>query len=188
MRKVNAILAFSILVLFVVHGIFGGFQVMGVLPGGNTFLTVLAWIMMGLIAVHLCLSLKLTGDTLHALKMAGKSYFRENHLFWARRISGLAVLLFVIFHIMIFLGQGSGTSYRLSYFGTLQLVSQILLVASVAVHVLCNIRPLFIAFGAGRKGGSYLKDILLILAIILLFTGAALIIYYLRWNVFWRYG
>lgn len=186
MRKINAILAVSILVLFVMHGIFGGFQVMGVLPGGNTFLTVLAWIMMVLLFAHMAVSIRLTADTMHALKMARKSYFRQNQLFWARRISGFAVILFVIFHIIIFLGKGSGTAYRLVYFGNLQLAGQILLVVSVAVHVLCNIRPLFISCGAG-SARNYLKDIVLIVGIILLFTGAAMIIYYLRWNVFWRY-
>lgn len=186
MRKVNAVLTIGILVLFVVHGIFGGFQVMGILPGGNQLLTRLSWLMMGLIAVHMVISIRLTADTLHALKMSGKSYFRQNQLFWARRISGFAVFVFVLFHIIIFLGKGSGAAYRLSYFGDLQLASQILLVVSTAIHVLCNIRPLFIACGAGKLR-DYLKDVLLVLAVILLFTGIAFLLYYLRWNVFWRY-
>ena len=185
MRKANVILCIGILVLFLVHGILGGFQVIGVTAGGNDFLKGLTWVLLALVGVHGVIGTKYTVDTLRALKKSGKSYFKENRLFWARRISGFAVMLFVVIHAVIFLGKGSGENYRLNYFGTLQLISQILMVISVAVHVICNIKPLFISLGS--KGiRAYLCDILFILSVVMLFCGVAMVIYYLRWNVFWR--
>lgn len=186
MRKLNVLLTIAILALLAAHGICGGFQAMGVLPGGNDLLTVLAWIMIVLICLHMVVSLIYTAQTLQALKKSEKSYFRANTLFWARRISGFAVVLFVFFHVLIFMGGGSGTRYRLNFFGDAQLVSQILLIVTIAVHVLCNMKPLFISCGA-RRFREYLKDILLIIGVLLLFAGAAMVIYYLRWNMLWRY-
>lgn len=93
-------------------------------------------------------------------------------------------MLFVFCHIAIFLG-GSGEVYRLTVFEGGQLATQILLVLSVVVHVLTNIKPLLISFGI--KGFRvYVKDVLFILAIVMLFGGIAMVVYYLRWNVLWR--
>lgn len=184
MRKWNTLLSVCIMVLLVIHGIAGGFQLMGVIPGGNLILEKLSYLMLALIALHGLFGIILTVDSLRILKKAGKSYFRENSLFWARRISGFAVLLLTVFHLMLFLNLGDG-AYRLRLFENPQLFSQLLLVAAIAVHVLTNIRPLTVALGAGGIR-TYIRDILLILAVILLFGGAAFVIYYFRWNVLWR--
>lgn len=184
MRRLNSLVSVLILVLFVIHGVAGGFQLMGVLPGGNQKLTVLAWIMAALLAVHVLIGIKLTADSIAVGRKTGSFYFRANALFWTRRISGFAMLIFVALHLMIFVVSSSGV-YRLNMFAGPQLASQILLVLTLIVHVVSNIRPLSLSLGiCGIK--LYLRDIMLILSIVLLFTGAALVIYYLRWNVFWR--
>ena len=77
----------------------------------------------------------------------------------------------------------NGEVFRLNYFGTVQLISQILLVISIAVHVLSNIKPLLIAMGV-RGFRDIFIDVLYIFSIMLLFAGAGFVIYYLRWNVF----
>ena len=185
MRKINAVLSIAILALFLVHGIMGGFQLMGIVPGGDQTLTVISWILAVLIGLHTLVGIKLTVDTLKATKAAGVSYPGANRLFWTRRISGFAIMLFIICHILVFMGSGSGSAYRLIYFGTFRLIVQILLVVSVAIHAITNIRPLLISFGI--KGYRvYVKDVLFILAIVMLFCAAAMVIYYLRWNVLWR--
>ena len=185
MRKINAFFSMGILVLFLVHGILGGFQAIGLMPGGDQLLAVLAWILIGICGAHAVIGIILTVETCLAMKRSGSSYLKENRIFWARRVSGLAVILFLVIHLLIFIGRGNDVSYRLVYFGRVQLATQILLVVSVGIHVLTNIKPLFLSFGV--KGiGSYVKDILLILAFVMVFCGAAMLIYYLRWNVFWR--
>ena len=184
MRKVNAVISMAVMVLLLVHAVAGGFQLMGMVAGGNRILSVLAWIMSGLILGHIIIGIKLTIDTVKAIRKSGISYGRENRIFWARRISGFAVMLFVFCHIAIFMGS-SGDVYRLTVFEGVQLATQILLVISLAVHVLTNIKPLLISFGI--KGFRiYVKDVLFIIAIMMLFCGIAMVIYYLRWNVLWQ--
>ena len=184
MRKVNAVISMAVVALLLLHAVAGGFQLMGVFPGGNQVLAVLAWIMTGLIVLHIIIGIKLTADTLIAIRKSGVSYQRENRIFWARRISGFAIMLFAFCHVAIFLGP-SGDVFRLTVFEGVQLATQILLVLSIAVHVLTNIKPLLISFGI--KGlRIYVKDVLFVLAILMLFSGIAMVIYYLRWNVMWR--
>lgn len=177
MRRFNAILTGLILLLFLLHAILGGFQLLGL---GSTALKTLAWVAVGLVALHTLIGAKLTADTLRVWKRTRVSYWRENKLFWARRLSGLAVMVFLVFHMTAF-GTGGGAVYRLRWFDAAKLATQLLLVASIALHVVSNVKPLLIAFGI--KGlRAWAADLLVILAVLLLFMAAALVVYYLRWN------
>ncbi len=182
MRKFNAVLSMGILALFLIHAIAGSFQLAGIIPGGSGIMKAAAWLMLGLIVIHIIIGCKLTADTLQACKKSGVSYHKENKLFWLRRSSGFAIMIFILFHVLIFLGKDENGVFRLSYFGILQLISQILLVISIAVHVLTNIRPLMIAIGT-KSYAKILLDILFILSVILILSGIGFVIYYLRWNV-----
>ena len=182
MRKCNAVLSIGILALFLIHAVAGAFQLFGFISGGSAVMEKIAFAMVCLIFIHFVIGIKLTFDTVTAIKKSGASYFKENKLFWIRRISGFAVMLFVIFHIMIFLGTNNG-AYRLNLFEGIQLASQLLLVLSAAVHVITNIKPLMIAVGA-KSYRVFLTDIILVLSILLVLTGIAFVIYYLRWNIF----
>ena len=181
MRKANALLSMGILVLFLIHAVLGGFQLSGILPGGSRILMILAWLMTVLIALHTVLGCIMTVQTFSAQKKSGAAYPKENRLFWTRRISGFAVMLLILAHIVIFLGSSAGGVYRLNLFGTVQMISQILLVIAVAVHVLTNIKPLMLALGV-RGFQEFFTDILLILSVLLCFCGIAFLIYYLRWQ------
>ncbi|MBR1591563.1 MAG: hypothetical protein IJ666_00920 [Ruminococcus sp.] len=182
MRKFNAVLSISVLVLFLVHAVSGAFQLMGITGGGSVILNIISWAMLGLIILHIIIGIKLTADSLKAVRKSGVSYKKENRIFWVRRISGFAIILFILCHVIIFIGK-SGEAFRLNYFGTVQLISQIMLIISIAVHVLSNIKPLLIAMGV-RGFKDIFVDALYILSIILFFSGTGFIIYYLRWNVF----
>ncbi len=182
MRKCNAVLSMGILALFLVHAIAGSFQLSGILSGGSVMMQAVAWLMLVLIMIHVIIGCKLTADTLKACKKSGVSYYKENKLFWLRRSSGFAIMIFILFHVLIFLGKDENGVYRLSYFGILQLISQILLVVSIAVHVLTNIKPLMISIGT-KSYAKILIDILFILSVILILSGVGFAIYYLRWNL-----
>lgn len=184
MRKWNAIVCLLLLALLVIHAVGGGFQLMGIIPGGGTTLTYLAWIMAALLVVHVVIGIKLTIDSVVAGRRSGRFYLRQNLEFWARRISGIAVMLLVVCHLLIFNVSSSGV-YRLHVFEGAELTTQILLVIALLVHLLTNIRPLMISFGIGHLR-IYVRDILFILAVLMLFAGIALFIYYLRWNVLWK--
>ncbi|MBR1497311.1 MAG: pilus assembly protein PilX [Oscillospiraceae bacterium] len=177
MRKCNAILTAAILLLFLLHAILGSFQLAGL---GGTAAKPVAWAAAVLILVHTGIGVKFTADTLRVWKKTGVSYFRENRLFWARRISGFAVMALLLFHFTAF-GDSGGAAYRLKYFGRGRLAAQLLLVAAIALHVLTNVKPMLISFGV-RSLKPRAGDILFVLSVLLLFFTAAFVVYYLRWN------
>jgi succinate dehydrogenase hydrophobic anchor subunit len=179
MRKINSVISAIILILFLVHSVMGGFQLMGIISGGNAFMQFAAYVMAVLIFVHLVIGIKLTADTLKAEKKSGVSYSKANKFFWIRRISGFLIMLFVLFHVMIFVNIGDG-AYRLKLFAFPELFTQICLVLSVAVHVISNVKPLEIAIGI-RAGKSAAGDIIFVITALLLFSAAGFVIYFLRW-------
>lgn len=81
--------------------------------------------MVALVAVHVVLSCILTAKAIKTWKVTGAPYLRENTLFWARRISGIAVMLLLAFHVLAFRSSSSG-SFTLSFFGGFQLAANIL--------------------------------------------------------------
>lgn len=177
MRKWNGIITAVILILFLLHGIMGSFQLMGV---GGTALKGIAWLSVALTAVHALISLKLTADTIRAVKKTGAPYIRRNLLFWARRVSGFALLVLLVFHMTAF-SEGGGGTYRLKWFNDGKLVTQILLVCALGIHVGSNILPSLITFGI-RDQREKAGRIFFALSVLLLFMAAAFILYYLRWN------
>ena len=107
MRRINSLLTLLILVLFLLHGIFGAFQLFGI---GATALKGLARAALTLTVVHALIGVKLTYDSIRVWRKTGAAYFRENRMFWTRRISGLAVLVLLVFHMLAFSATGSGGS------------------------------------------------------------------------------
>ncbi|MBQ8966086.1 pilus assembly protein PilX [Ruminococcus sp.] len=181
MRRANAVISMAVLALFLLHAVMGGFVTAGFMDGGSVFMKGMAWLMVTLIIAHVAIAVKLTADTLIALKRSGTSYFKENKLFWIRRISGVAVMIFILFHIMIFLGNNDGT-YRLNFFGGAQLASQILMVLSLGIHIVTNAKPMLLGFGT-KSWKELGTDLALILTGILLFAGICFVVYYLRWRM-----
>lgn len=178
MRKINTVLSLLLLIILMIHGTMGSFMLLGISSSAGK---VLAWIGVAVLAAHTVIGIILTGKTIRTAKRAGGSrYLRQNALFWARRASGLAILILLFFHIGLFGGVQDGV-YILFPFTTVKLVTQLLLIASVFVHVFMNIRPLLVSLGVikykERRG-----DLYLILSVLLLFMAGAVIIYYIGWQ------
>lgn len=176
MRRINMILVIGMLVTFLIHGIMGALQIAG--ADANAMKTT-AWICVGFVALHVIVTSILTVQTLHARRLSGAGYFKDNLLFWTRRISGFLVIIPLIMHLVIF-HSSNAEAYRLQVFTTGRMISQILLVAAIALHVLTNIKPALISFGV-KGHREFAVDLLFILTIILLLITAAFVIYYLRW-------
>jgi hypothetical protein len=104
MRKVNTILSVLLIVIFMIHGIMGSFMLLGV---GASAGKILAWIGVAILAAHMVIGVLLTVQTFKASKAGGKSYLKQNELFWTRRASGLAILIMMFFHI----GQTDCTAF-----------------------------------------------------------------------------
>ena len=177
MRKWNGVITAGILVLFLAHAVMGSFQLYGV---GNTALRHTARAAMILVVIHAVISAKLTLDTIRTVRRTGAPYIRQNLLFWARRVSGFALLVFLVLHMTAF-STGGGGAYRLKWFNTGRLVTQILMVLTLGIHLISNIKPALITFGI-RGLKSKTGHILFALSVLLLFMAGALIVYYLRWN------
>ena len=176
LRMINFFAVAGILVSFLIHSISGSvrlFGAQGISP------KISARICMLFVVVHVIVSAILTVKTVKTIRKSGKSYFGENKLFWARRISGFALLIPLVMHLLIFRGTGDD-AYRLVFFDTGRLISQILLVACLALHIILNIRPLFIGVGVKRRG-AIAADIGLVLAVLLLLCCCAFCFYWLRW-------
>ncbi|MBQ9625376.1 MAG: pilus assembly protein PilX, partial [Clostridia bacterium] len=124
MRKFNAALTAVIMLLFIAHAVFGSFQMLGIT---GAVLEHLARGMAVLVILHALIGVKLTIDTLKTQKEAGVSYFKENKLFWIRRISGFGVMLFLCFHMFAFGGKNANGVYRLYAFTGFKLVANLLL-------------------------------------------------------------
>lgn len=154
-----------------------GHQFRGISSGAGKFL---AWIGVGILAAHTVLGLLLTAQTFRASRSGGKLYGKQNALFWARRTSGLAILLMLFFHIGVF-GRVQDGVYILFPFTTVRLLTQLLLVASVFVHLLLNLRPLLVSLGIVRDKEQR-GDLYLILSILVLFAAGSIILYYIGWN------
>mgnify|MGYP004683188609 FL=1 len=177
MRKINTILSVLLLVIFMLHGLMGSFMLLGI---GSSAGKILAWVGVAVLAAHTVIGVILTIKTLKIFKNAGNSYLKQNAVFWARRASGLAILILMFFHIGLFGGVQDGI-YILFPFTTVKLITQLLLVAALFIHLFINIRPLLVSLGIisykERRG-----DIYLILSVLLLFSAGAVIIYYIGWH------
>ncbi len=182
MRRANAVVTALIMVLFLIHMIWGGMELAGMVKGGSTLFSVLSRVMLLLMAVHFLIAVLLTAQTVRACRMSGVFYLKQNRLFWIRRISGFALMLFILCHVLIFMGTDENGVYRLSLFAGAQLLTQILMVVSLLVHLLCNITPLRIALGIEDRH-RIRTDVMLVLSCLLFLAGAAFVIYFIRWRV-----
>ncbi len=178
MRKWNALLAMAALVLILIHIVMGSFLLTGM---GHTAVKALARAAAALLIVHTVLGIKYTVDSLRVWRKTGAGYFRENRLFWARRLSGFAFLVLFFFHFTAF-GTTVDGVFQLKVFTGAKLSCQLLLVLSLAVHLFTNLRPLMLSLGVQGKRG-WLGSVLFVLSVVLLFAAAAFVIYYLRWNL-----
>ena len=176
MRKLNMALVAAMLAAFLAHAIMGSMRLFG---GDSAPVAAVAWVTLALAAAHVVITAVLTAQTLHARHRSGAGYFKDNKLFWVRRISGFAILIPLVMHLVIFRSANADV-YRLQVFTAGRMVSQILLVLAIALHVLTNIKPALIGLGV-TDTKAFAVDLLLVLSVLLLLFAAAFAVYYVRW-------
>ena len=93
----------------------------------------------------------------------------------------MAILLLLFCHLTAF-GYDRDGAYRLHWFTTGRLMTQLLLLAAIGLHLITNLKPLLLAFGQKNLRG-YFGDLLVALSVLLLFMAVAFVVYYLRWNM-----
>ena len=169
MRRVNAIVTAGMLLCFILHAVFGSLQLFG--ASGSTVTRILGTITFSFCAAHVAIGIYLTAVSVYAGKKSGKFYFKDNMLFWARRISGLPIIAAIVFHVVA-LNIGSAP----------KLAMQILLGVSIAFHVVLNVKPVLITLGI-KPLKQHLAGISLAFSVLILLTVIAFIVYYVRWYV-----
>lgn len=181
MRRLNAILTPMIMIFFVIHMIMGALVLAGMADGGSAGFLWVTRMLLVTACMHMVISVILTVQTVRAGIKSGVSYIRLNRLFWIRRISGFALILFLPLHAVFFHGNVRDGAYRLNLFDGVQLCVSLLMVVSLLVHLSCNIRPLRIALGIEDRR-KICMDVLLVISVLLLLAGAAFVVYYIRWR------
>ena len=177
MRKFNGILAKVVIVLFLIHAVMGCFMLQGRSSVSCKPLTIL---LVAAVIVHGILGVILTISAIQSGSKSGKWYFRQNSAFWIKRLSGIAILLLLVFHINVFITSSNGV-YFLKEFTLSGLISQLLFVLAIIIHLYVSIEGMLIARGVltykERK-----KDWMLVLCIFMLMIIASLIMYYMQWQ------
>ena len=179
MKAANAIVSAAMIVLLALHGLGNALQLYG---AGSVVPSVIAWALVLLVIAHLVMGAFLTVRTFGEQRSAGTAYWRLNKRFWAVRISGLAIAVFVVCHVLLFARFDSDAPIRLARFGPLQLAVSLLLVASLAVHVLANLQPLMISMGIPCPRGRAV-DIGVVASVLFLAVAVAFVVYFIRWSV-----
>ena len=177
-RALNAVLAVAMIALFAVHSVGNGLQMIGI---GLVQPRAVSYALLATTLAHIVIGIVLTIATLRAQREAGVSYFGANKRFWAVRLTGLAIVVLVLLHLVVFWLPDSWPIH-LNAFGAPELVYSILLVAAIAVHVMASMQPLMISLGIGSPQGRAI-DAIVVLAVIVLIAAVAFAIYFLRWSV-----
>jgi len=178
LRQVNAVLSALMLALFLLHGVGNAFQLLDL---GGPLGRGLAHALLALCVAHALVGVWLTVLTVRAQRAAGVSYPRQNLRFWTVRASGLAIAATIACHVLIFF-RPSSAPVRLAFFGQAQLALSVLLVASIATHVLASVHPLLIDLGvpASRARAA---DVVLVLSVLLALMALGFVVYFVRWSV-----
>ena len=179
MRRANSFITIGIIALFLFHMIYGCFVLIGWIRGGSVIFKFLSYLMALLIFIHIVISCILSVQTVRASRRAGAFYLKDNMLFMIRRISGFALVIFMLDHVFLFRGRYAGGTYLLNDFTAAGLITQILLVVSLIVHLSANITPLRIALGITDKRNTK-TDVIAVLSVLLLLSAIAFVVYYFR--------
>ena len=178
MRKWNNILARVIIVLFLIHALMGSLLLLEV---STISFAPLSWLLLAAVICHGVLGIIATFSSVKSGRQSGKWYLRQNVGFWTKRISGLAIMILLVFHVMAYTTNVGG-KYFLKEFTFPRLASQILFIAAIFIHLAVSIKAMLIA-----KGTLKLKertiDWMLVLSVMTLFFAAAVIIYYIQWQI-----
>lgn len=178
MRKWNNILARIIIVLLLLHALMGCLILLGI---SNVSIVRLPKILLAAVGIHGILGIMATIPSIKSGIKTGRWYFKENAAFWTKRISGLAILLLLTFHITAYTTNMNG-HFFLKEFTVCGLISQILFIGAIFIHLAVSIRSMLIAKGT-VKFKERTVDWMLVLSVMMILFTAAIILYFIQWQV-----
>lgn len=143
MRKFNTILVILIMFLFIDHITFGSLHFLG------TKLNVTAPFAMSmfiLVLLHTIVSIIITIKAEIVGFKTKARYNKENREFWLRRTSGVAILVLAASHVYM-MGKDENGIPKVAKMPKVFNLLLVLLMLSVGIHLMQNIRPLLISMG-----------------------------------------
>ncbi len=178
MRKWNHILARIIIVLFLLHALMGSLMLLGV--SKISFLP-LSWLLFMAVVIHGIFGIMATLAAVRSGKAAGHWYLKQNATFWTKRISGIAILLLLAFHVTAYTTSVNGRFF-LKEFTLCRMVLQIMFILAIFIHLAVSIKSMLIAKGTVKfKERTF--DWMLVLSVMMLFFTVAVILYYIQWQM-----
>ena len=182
MRKINGKISLILIILIIFHIIMGASQMIGITQLSPEWKKFVSYFMVGLLLIHITCGILLTINPINNSKITKARYLNLNKRFWISRVTGVLIIILGGYHIWFFMAK---EEQRLNIFGELQLFMSLLLVVSILIHVLLNIRPSFISMGF-KKFRIFVKDTGVIMIVVFVIAFFAFIMYYLRWNILWQ--
>lgn len=178
MRKWNNILVRVIIVLFLVHAFMGSLVLLGL---STITFTPLSFVLLLAVLVHAIFGVVATCSAWKSGKVSGRWYLRQNAAFWTKRISGLAILLLLGFHVTAYTINVNG-KFFLREFTFCKMVLQLLFILAIFIHLFVSIKSMLIAKGV-VKFKERMIDWILVLSVMTLFFVVAVVAYYIQWQV-----
>lgn len=178
MRKWNHILARIILALFLLHALMGSLMLLGF---STISFTPLSWLLFGTVILHGILGIISTFQSIKSGIQSRVWYIKENTAFFIKRISGLLIMILLIFHIQAYTVSVNG-QFFLREFTLCKMILQILLILAIFLHLAVSIKSMLIARGTINFKEKTM-DWMLILSVMLIFFTIAIIAYYIQWQV-----
>ena len=166
MRKFNTIIVLLTMLLFIDHITFGSLHYLGTkFSVAKPF----AMAMFILVFIHAVVSIIITIKAEVVGFKTKARYNSENRQFWLRRVSGVAILLLAMTHIFLMHKDERGIP-RLAKMPKIFNLALPLLILSVCIHVMQNVKPLFISMGVKNidKKEKIIKLIMILFTILVI--------------------
>ena len=152
LRIINSLLAAACVALLFVHALWAAALLSG-LTGYSPMISHIGWVFLTCLILHGLLSCYLV--LFHDRPAPRFPYPRSNAAAWAQRISGAALVVFVLPHIHEAYGQVTMGGWFLPHEPTVgRYLLEAGLLVSVAVHLWLSLPRLTLSFGLLRNEGS----------------------------------
>ncbi len=143
LRKWNTIAAAVLVGLLLVHGLLGCYRLLGFQTAGGRLLGV---IMLGLLVFHASAGFFFSFSAMRNCKFGKPWYLAANWMFWARHISGLAILILIPLHFYTYGVMANNGGFLVLPFPFTRLLAQILLIAAILIHLVLSLRSFLMKF------------------------------------------
>lgn len=178
MRKINNILARIIVVIFLLHAFMGSLLLLEL---SSVSLHNLSKILFIMVIIHGVLGLIATIASVKSGAVSGHWYLKQNAAFWTKRISGVVIMLLLVFHITAFTTSVNGRFF-LKEFTLCSMLLHIIFILSIFIHLAVSIKPMLIAKGV-LKYKERTFDWMLVLSVMTLVFMLSVIAYFIKWQM-----